>query len=184
MTLFSSSPFVIDFIVCQASKSRHLANVQKVSLTFTVHHQTKMLLIYPLLFALSTQNTLLMHSFRVCGWPFPCLSLFFGSFPREKSIFAAFSIGTDSRKYPQGQGLLTVHSFYCDFWCCLVVIFVSCFLAPMLYMGMHRHVFACKVSLKGVVLFWHMITIENRQIADSACGKVSHRSDIDELNRR
>lgn len=40
--------------------------------------------------------------------------------------FCTISIGTDSRKYPQGQGLLTIHYF--DFYCTSLWLFSSvCF---------------------------------------------------------
>lgn len=82
--------------------------------------------IYPL----STQNTLLMHSFvSVSLFFFTAIAAHFPAQDTNKKKplnFCTISIGTDSRKYPQGQGLLTIHYF--DFYCTSLWLFSSvCF---------------------------------------------------------
>lgn len=95
MTLFSSSPFVIDFIVYEAFTKYHLAiwlNVQKSSQYLICSLLNELHFIFVVsLFDAQIQNTLLMHSLVLLALSF---FLFSPLWIFRRLIFAVFSVGT------------------------------------------------------------------------------------------
>lgn len=147
MTLFSSSPFVIDFHCIGASESESLHNTPfgqwtKVEPIFTFSYQmsqliyTYILCFFPLLRRTRTLNTLLMHSFVVlvttliCTWlTFFFHSYFSSTFQVKMLIFAAkfSSLAPFAQIFTRSR---IVDNTLLWFDCCSVVISVSCFSAP------------------------------------------------------